>query len=180
MIPSSWVHLSTLMNRQLPSLLLQITGTVRETRDGGKASASELGGRKGGGKALAAFNEASRDDQTVLDYIHIGVGALWAPIELRTSLSVISKSLGRSAKRDVVPSGLNRWQYGCIKKAVGSTMLFIHSPPNPWTGWLDSFEALSAMPSRHCRGKKHTRAALNIVASYHSNGMVIRLSSLRQ
>ena len=36
------------------------------------------------------------------------------------------------------------------------------------------------MPSRHCRGKKHTRAALNIVASYHSNGMVIRLSSLRQ
>lgn len=39
---------------------------------------------------------------------------------------------------------------------------------------------LSAMPSRHCRGKQHTRAALNIVASYHSNGMVIRLSSLRQ
>lgn len=28
-------------------------------------------------------------------------------------------------------------------------------------------------------GKKHTRAGLNIVASYHSNGMVIHLSSLR-
>lgn len=40
--------------------------------------------------------------------------------------------------------------------------------------------ALSTMPSRHCRGRKHTRAALNIVASYHSNGMVIRLSSQRQ
>lgn len=39
---------------------------------------------------------------------------------------------------------------------------------------------LSAMPSRHRRGKKHTRAGLNIVASYHSNGMVIRLSPARQ
>lgn len=28
-------------------------------------------------------------------------------------------------------------------------------------------------------GKKHTQAGLNIVASYHSNGMVIHLSSLR-
>lgn len=60
MIPSSWVHLSTLMNPQLPSLLFQITGTVLETRDGGKmgrGGACEWGGRKGGDKALTAFNE---------------------------------------------------------------------------------------------------------------------------
>lgn len=36
---------------------------------------------------------ASRDDQTVLDYIHIGVGALWAPIVLKTSPCVISRAL---------------------------------------------------------------------------------------
>lgn len=57
MIPSSWVHLSTLMNLQLPSLLLQITGTARETREmeGRWARVSE-GGREGGDKARAAFN----------------------------------------------------------------------------------------------------------------------------
>lgn len=45
----------------------------------------------------------------------------------------------RKAKTDVVPSCLNRWQYGCIKKAAEvSTLLFIQSPLNPWTGWLDS------------------------------------------
>lgn len=45
------------------------------------------------------------------------------------------------AKRDAVPSCLNRWQYGCIKKAAGvSTMLFTQSALNPWTGWLDSNE----------------------------------------
>lgn len=51
------------MNLQLPSPLLQISGTVLETRDGGKtergecASESGGGGEKGGDKALAAFNE---------------------------------------------------------------------------------------------------------------------------
>lgn len=62
MIPSSWVHLSTVINLQLPSLLLQITAKAHKTRDGVKTrkrKMSEWGGRRGegGDKARAAFKQ---------------------------------------------------------------------------------------------------------------------------
>lgn len=51
-----------------------------------------------------------------------------------------------------VPPGLNRWQYGCIKKAAGaSTMPFIASPLKAWAAWPDSLQvSLYFLPFLKC------------------------------
>lgn len=67
-----------------------------------------------------------------------------------------------------------------FRRSISHMCVCVHVCMRVWLCVHTLTPLLSAMPSRHCRGKKHTRASLNIVASYHSNRMVIHLPFLRQ
>lgn len=54
---------------------------------------------------------------------------------------MVQKAQRWEERSDAVPPSLNRWQYGCIKKAAAASTSSFKVHPKSWTSWPDALES---------------------------------------